>query len=202
MRQLTETSSRLGDDTFLDALSAGDLLRYRRTSRTSREAVDSYIRRTFRLHKVLSKFLDPAQTEELRVLMSQTGMFISGSVALQFFNRCRYPDCDLDLYLPVHSVQRVSDWIISIGYQLPGFEYEDPKEAILQACRNVRNFKSGFSPSKPRGYNLADLILTFCKAADPKGPKIQLIASFRSHVELVFRFHSSEHKFCCISTSH
>ena len=167
-------------------------MRYSQASTAARASVDSYIRRTFRLHQVLSKFLSPGQTEELRVLMSKTGMFIAGSVALQFFNRCRYPSCDLDLYLSVHDLEEVSEWLHSVGYEFDPYRLESAEDAIHSASCRINSPKSGFESSKPRGYELADVVLTFYKPKRDQHLTIQLVASARSHVELVLRFHSSK----------
>ena len=130
--------------------------------------------------------------------MSKTGMFISGSVALQFFNRSLYPSCDLDLYLSVRDVQEVSEWLRGVGYQFDNCPFDTHEDAVYEACSGTPAPNSGFASSKPRGYELADFVLTFYKHAPEQHVMIQLIASARSHIELVLHFHSSElSPYCC-----
>jgi hypothetical protein len=157
--------------------------------------VQSYIRRRFKLHDVLSRFfVTESQTLAFRRLMSETGMIIAGSTALQFCDRTIYPDSDLDLYLPVAAIRRVVDWLVASGYRYT--PKKDQAKTVDMAIRlaylnrNPRDAKMGLSGQELRGYLKAALVLDMEKDGDSPR-KIQLIASFRSVIELLLCYHSS-----------
>lgn len=180
------------DDALLDNLSTADIFRFGRASKSARHTLQSYLRRRYKLHQVLSRFFTEDQTEELRTLMSRTSMIISGSVALQFLDRTIYPDSDLDLYAPLKNAWHISDWLVSAGYAYA------PKTASLPtvdialrkaAARHAHGY-TGNTPSNSRGYLRATCVLDFT-ANDPQR-KIQLISTARSTIELILGFHSSK----------
>ena len=43
-------------------------------------------------------------------------MLISGSIALQFFERMFYPESDLDIYVEIRYYKVIVSWLIGIGY--------------------------------------------------------------------------------------
>ncbi|KAF5315275.1 hypothetical protein D9619_007568 [Psilocybe cf. subviscida] len=181
------------DDAILDHLSITEIIRFGRTCSNAHVAVQSYIKRRFKLSDVLARFFkEQTQVEELRTLMSNTGMVISGSAALQLFQRNLYADSDLDLYTPLHNAQQIADWLISKGYTfVPSVQSLPTVEtAISEAVsRHTTPPLIGATPSTRRGYLRAACILDF-RATNPVR-KIQLIASVRSVLELILGFHST-----------
>ncbi|KAF8900276.1 hypothetical protein CPB84DRAFT_1815433 [Gymnopilus junonius] len=188
------------DDVLFSVLSPADLLRYSRTCRSTHAAVSAYIRRTFTIHDLLSRFFTPLEINTFRYYQSRTGMFISGSTALQFFNRETYPDSDLDIYVEHRYSRTIAFWLLSIGYSFvprPRFQDEDLEEALRQnmAYDNV-NFTvpaqaSAFFESTSMGYfgrGVAN-VYNFTKS-DPSR-KIQLITAFHSPLEVILNFHST-----------
>ncbi|KAH9896704.1 hypothetical protein C8Q73DRAFT_664434 [Cubamyces lactineus] len=94
------------------------LVLFSRTSRTARSAVQDYMGRAFNVNKRLSRyFSDPLA---FRSLQARTATVISGSFALQFFDRMFYPELDLDLY--VHSNDLVLD--VGLYLQSEGYVYQ------------------------------------------------------------------------------
>src|SRR5258705_9274874 len=87
------------DDLILHGLSPAALIKYSQICRTTQAIAECYILREFSLKRVLSRFFSPLEIFSLRYFQARTQMFISGSTALQFFNRTFYPESDLDLYV-------------------------------------------------------------------------------------------------------
>ena len=82
------------------------LFRLRPVNRYFAEIVRIYIQNTFTVEKVLDKFFPPYQSNfllpaEFRQVQASSGAIISGSTAVQFFARTRYPESDLDVYVDV-----------------------------------------------------------------------------------------------------
>lgn len=188
------------DDLLFSVLSPADLLRYSRTCRTAHGAVSAYFRRTLIIQPLLSRFFTAVEIMYFRYWQSRAGMFISGSAALQFFNREVYADSDLDIYVEHRYCPDIAYWLRSIGYTFvprPKYQEEDLEEALRQnmAYDNV-NFEipeqiSAFFESTSMGYfgrGVAN-VYNFTKS-DPSR-KIQLITSFHSPLEVVLNFHSS-----------
>jgi hypothetical protein len=61
--------------------------------------VKDYFARAFNIEKRLSRYFDDPKS--FRKLQAETLTVISGSTALQFFQRNFYPESDLDLYVHV-----------------------------------------------------------------------------------------------------
>lgn len=154
--------------------------------------MNSYIKRKFKLSDVLARFFkDKNDVEELRTLMSDTGMVISGSTALQFLDRTVYPDSDLDLYAPLHNAQQIAKWLVSKGYRfVPSAQSLPTVEAVIFQA-GIRHNTPPLIATMParRGYLRAACIMDF-NATNPVR-NIQLIASVRSVIELILGFHSS-----------
>ncbi|KAJ6457003.1 hypothetical protein C8R47DRAFT_1328622 [Mycena vitilis] len=71
----------------------------------------------FNLSRLLAPFFgDATQVQRFRSIQALTDTLVSGSVALQYFNRLRWPDSDLDMYIhrtcPVVPV----DFLVRNGY--------------------------------------------------------------------------------------
>lgn len=108
------------EDTIFDLLSGVTLLRHGRTCRAIHSQVHSYARRKFRLQKLLAPSFSLPPIGHLRQLQASTGMLISVSTALQFFDRVIYPESDLNLYPEnAHGAcERIGSWLIEVvcGY--------------------------------------------------------------------------------------
>jgi len=104
------------DDILLDNLSYKEVFRYSKTCKVAHQKVASYIRRKHKLETVLGKYFTTDQILDFRHLQAMTGMIISGSTALQFFERVLYPESDLDLYVEHRYMQPIALWLASIGY--------------------------------------------------------------------------------------
>ncbi|KAF7340780.1 DUF607-domain-containing protein [Mycena sanguinolenta] len=71
----------------------------------------------FNVDRLLIPFLgDTAKVKQFRELQRQTDTVISGSTALQFFNRLIWPNSDLDLYVPHASAAVAALFLRESGY--------------------------------------------------------------------------------------
>lgn len=114
-------------------------------------------------------------------------MIISGSTALEFFDRTEYANADLDLYVDHHFREPIILWLQSIGYTFM------PRPSIgLQNLDAVLEDEA--MPTFSVRYPNAMLVLDFIRW-NPR-PIIQLITSSASPLELVLNFHSSERSHC------
>lgn len=145
--------------------------------------VTEYIKDAFSVHTTLVRFFpDPSG---FRSLQARTGTLISGSVALQFFDRAFYPTSDLDLY--VHSKHRreVGLWLLSMGYTFTPSRGQDSHfdTAVL-------------SPYQRKGLHYVMpgvlAIFTFHRRVFNKSLKAQIIVACRAPMEVVLGFHSSK----------
>lgn len=83
------------DAIFSQASPAGSIL-LSRTCRDARYANRDFNNRAFNINRHLGRFFkDP---KGFRSLQARTGTLISGSNALQFFDRTYYPESDMDLF--------------------------------------------------------------------------------------------------------
>jgi len=107
-------------------------------------------------------------------------MIISGSAALEFFDRTEYSDSNLDLYVDHRFRRPIAVWLQSIGYKL----LPQGTETLTMALE--------VEPTPDRSYSKGILGLEFIKSNGR--PRVQLITTIASPLEMVLRFHSSE---CC-----
>lgn len=171
---------------LFDQLSPANLLRFARCSRAVYHQVLSYIEHAFNIESLLSRFFsDPTS---FRTLQARTHTLISGSTALQFFDRSHYAGSDLDLYTPINQHLEVGHWLIREGYvykpgkrQLPSFE---------EAASHINDKTGFFQYNCWRGVSgIFDFFLTF---PDGTEKKVQLIICTLCPMEVILTFHSSK----------
>ncbi|KDR81138.1 hypothetical protein GALMADRAFT_136184 [Galerina marginata CBS 339.88] len=63
-------------------------------------------------------------SKQFRYQLHHTGAVVSGSVALQFFDRVHYPDSDMDVFVRVAGAEQICHWIHRQGYRY-GYELTD-----------------------------------------------------------------------------
>ena len=159
--------------------------------------VNSYIRRKFQLHSILERYFSADQVLEFRRLQFNTGMLISGSTALQFFDRTVYSEGDLDLYVEHRLRKSIAIWILHVGYTyVPHEDSEFPTldEALspedVDIDRTGLNVSQSHSEHPEHEYSAGVMVLTFEKQEPYR--KVQIITSLFSPISKVLRFHSSE----------
>ncbi|KAI1787861.1 hypothetical protein LXA43DRAFT_895612, partial [Ganoderma leucocontextum] len=161
-----------------------EFLRFSRTCKEADAAVSAYIAKAFDVDKRLRRFFsDPLA---FRHIQARTATLISGSFALQLFDRTSYMSSDLDLYLHLEHRRTVGRWLLDeAGYSFSPYrgQEEDFESAVLHKIS-----RRGIRYSMP---GVAD-ILTFRKAQIGGDTlKVQLIVARRTPMEVVLGFHST-----------
>ncbi|TFY80353.1 hypothetical protein EWM64_g3656 [Hericium alpestre] len=126
-------------DRIFSCCSPGTLIRLSWTCRAAYAALHSYYRRGFNINRHLARYFpDP---RAFRCLQARTGTLVSGSNALQFFDRTHYPNSDLDLYVSMTDAVVVADWLVAAGYVYQA--RHDQAQALRVALfRMVENYES------------------------------------------------------------
>lgn len=166
-------------------LSPKEFLRISRTCKEGKVAVSAYFVKAFDVNARLERFF--SNPLAFRFVQAQTSTLISGSFALQFFDRTSYVSSDLDLYLHLEHRRTMGRWLLhEAGYSFSPYrgQEQDFESAVLR-----KNPRRGFRYSMP---GVAD-ILTFVKTqTDGTKLKVQLIIARRTPMEVILGFHSSE----------
>ena len=171
---------------ILDSCSAKGLVLLLRTSHAIRGIVFNYMKRTFDVDKLLSRYF--TYPLSFRQLQACTGTLISGSTALQFFDRTFYPESDLDIYVPRAWRSEVGRFLLQAGYKFVRHPPQHPtfinavfEHGVSTATANYGNFKgiSGVFNFEKDGRHGEKL-------------KIQLMVAVRSAIEPILHYHSSQ----------
>lgn len=183
-------------DTLFTYLSPASIFRTARTCHVARQASIDYQSRAFDIHRHLRRFF--ADPVGFRVLQAQTGAVISGSNALQFFDRDIYPDSDLDIFVNVGNALDVCTWIS----QNAGHEYSfEPNE--IQQAEGLFTYSDAVEifDVHHNSVNLdwnryeesaAYSVINFVSAVGfPGMRKVQVIATSSTPMANILRFHSS-----------
>lgn len=205
-------------DNILHRLSAASVLRLGRCSRLTQQATKDYIRMALDINRHLSRYFD--NPLEFRTMQARTATLISGSTALQFFDRTYYPESDLDLYAHPCHLHEVGRWLLDAeGYTFQpniiqesdfdiesrmrrvfwGPDMEGPPEFMDEAEELATTFHHQDQYHIPgvRG------VYTFVKPARREGAaprKVQVIGAERNPLECILDFHSCE-LFCALCNS-
>ena len=224
-----------------DRLSAAALVRLSSTCRTAHASIQAYIGIAFNIDRLLSRFFptatpgcsttcahDHTHTEEhararaFRSLQAATGTLISGSSALQFFDRKVWPESDLDLYAFARHRREVGRWLLAEGYrykpakfQHPNFEVE-VKQCVVDRPNGIYSMPGVLAvftfvkplpqpgPTVPPMRTASPIegviSATESEASDeegeeggpPKELKVQIIVAKTAPMEVILGFHSSE----------
>lgn len=178
---------------ILDPLSPAELYKYARTCKASRNVVNAYIRRQFQVHKLLARYFSDPEIPEFRLLQFNTGMVISGSAALQFFNRTVYEESDLDLYVEHRYRKSIAIWLRQIGYKYTPHAKSTLAtldDALLSEGPEGAQTGIKITDGWDKEFYEAILVLTFEKHRPYR--KVQVITSILHPISKVLRFHSSE----------
>ena len=178
-------------DAIFSFSSPMSILRLGRTCRTAQHAVKHYFRRAFNVNRLLTRFF--REVLAFRTLQARTGTLISGSVALQLFDRDFYPSSDLDLYVHMRHRREIGRWLLQHGYhfvpaphQPAGFE-----AAATEALSGLAATMYGMPG--------VAAIMNFVRCRDDETTthgssgslKVQVIVARKTPMEVVLGFHSS-----------
>ncbi|PFH52500.1 hypothetical protein AMATHDRAFT_189741 [Amanita thiersii Skay4041] len=156
-----------------------DLIHYSWTCKSAYAAVQSYNELAFDLNKHLSKYFSEDEVILLRHVLGLTGALISGSTALQLFERVNYPESDLDIYVPEVYRGFVPECLRDIGYRLSG------RPQILGNFQDQADAGLASSESHQRG------ILGVYDMKKKQCGTIQLISVNDVPIKVILSFHST-----------
>ncbi|KAI0061818.1 hypothetical protein BV25DRAFT_1805009 [Artomyces pyxidatus] len=176
--------------------SPANMLRLSRTCRDALASVRSYFRRAFNINNHLARwFPDPLA---FRALQARTTTLISGSNALQFFERTDYPDSDLDLFTPKKHVWDVVEWLVGVGYVFVPRKGQDAtlskarvqKEDIAQTRTDE---DSALVEEFAYGACSVIEVYTFHKQCTVDGSvlQVQIVGTRNPPIAAVLKFHST-----------
>lgn len=191
---LTCTSIGTTDNLVFSCLSPLDLIRFSLTCRKAYQSVITYNKTAYNIHHLLSRYFPDSHVDTFRHLQAKTGTLISGSVALQFFERLYYEESDLDLYLEAKHVQDLCHFIKGCGYIFIARDNQenDLDKAIALAGRAHKRGEANGVSSDDYYARIGAIssVLNFRK----DGKTIQVISpkEDESVLSIILSFHSSK----------
>jgi hypothetical protein len=195
--------------------STRTIVRFQKVDRVTRSLSQLYIRLTFtdKIHYHLSRFFsDP---EGFRRAQRRTNTLISGSNALQFLDRCVYPEADMDLYTHRGRETELANFLMKDGYEFQPSHFQARSFAAQDAhiySPDTRPFTIPEASSKNKvnisedpavhgtefDYDENDmsgwgvmLLYTFVKSTMDGERKVQILVAYTTPIDCVLRFHSS-----------
>ena len=148
----------------------------------------AYNRIAYNINKLLLRYFTDDQIEPFRLLQDKTGTLISGSAALQFFDRTFYEESDLDLFVSAPNTKELVYFIRNCGYSYVPRGGQDPDfdKAIATTTNGNRDFMGEDDYIDSLGGGMTG-VWSFVR--DNK--KIQVISVRHSPLAVVLTFHSS-----------
>jgi hypothetical protein len=195
-------------DAIFRGASPASLIDIGRTCRLARSATSSFHRRAFNINRHLSRFVsDPLS---FRSLQARTATLISGSNALQFFDRTFYPESDLDLYTHLGNEQEVGQWLLEDGYtfvpnsiQTANFKSATFDGTVFIEDRMPAN-ATQLDEEHAQMYRISGVkgVYTFTKGSGTDPLKVQIIVTESTPLHAILSFHSSMFLHYCIIRSY
>lgn len=181
-------------DVLFDALTATSLVRLGATNRQARAALSDYSLRTFNATKLFERFFkDPLA---FRSLQARTHTLVSGSTALQFLDRIRYNNADLDLFVHPGEQGEVGHWLTAYeGYQWAPFPWQAPDfDNEVGVTWEPGDLNVNWPQFKSYRSKALSNVLVFKKGSEETGDlkKVELIVSKINPFHCILDFHSSK----------
>ncbi|KIM29370.1 hypothetical protein M408DRAFT_68065 [Serendipita vermifera MAFF 305830] len=198
---LVLTHSTLVDSIYRH-LSVADILSLNLVCSAVYAAVRKWLPAAYNVENHFRRFFDDPLS--FRVMQARTGTIVSGSNALQFFERTYYPGSDLDLYVPCRETYAVAKWLQENNYvftpdeeQLGALENTTTTaffEEVAQrrvSIHDIRNadFDMGYC------WSSVEVVFNFIHTSNPS-LKVQMIVTEpqSAPVACILHFHSSTHE--------
>ncbi|KAG8850658.1 hypothetical protein FRB91_008868 [Serendipita sp. 411] len=134
-------------DVIYSQPSVADIISLSKVCKATYYAVKAWFPSVYNINSHLKKFFgNLGNVLAFRSLQAATGTIISGSQALQFFDRTYYPGSDLDIYVPCRDVTIVGNFFLSIGYLF------EPNEKQLESefGTDCQQYLAHISSREPR----------------------------------------------------
>jgi len=191
---------------FLSHLSPASVIHLGQTCTTAHMAVNNFVDCAFDIDRHFKAFF--VNPLSFRSLQARTGTVVSGSNALQFFDRISYEGSDMDVYIhPGHALE-VGVWLMKEeGYTfLPsnsqlGMTFENIVKRDDVDFTAPRSYNDHKGPPNARNYfddyrfTGIDGMYNFVRIIDGSYKKIQVILTKYNPLDVILHFHSSEFLF-------
>ena len=186
-------------DAIFSCLTPLALARMASVNRNIRMGVKDFQERAYNINKLLQHFFDDPLA--FRSLMACTHLVISGSFALQFFDRSFYYHSDLDLYVhPNNSIVDIGRHLVQEGYSFIPFSWQQPDyatevERILADIDISPTWENTDEEELDALYELSKSVRAvhvFQRATENGVRTAQVIVSRVSPFVSILEFHSSE----------
>ncbi|KAK7458082.1 hypothetical protein VKT23_009988 [Stygiomarasmius scandens] len=153
----------------------------------TRRAVIAYIQQAFSPQDIITRYFSDLDGGALfREVMRTSHAVISGSAALQVFHRVRYPESDLDVYVPSATSKLMVWYLEHHGYTFVprSNQHATAEITLLRATNRETEEVAGYG-----GYDLPaiDDVLTF----DKDGLKVELVLCRFNVIDAICSFHST-----------
>ncbi|KAJ8081047.1 hypothetical protein PM082_017887 [Marasmius tenuissimus] len=172
-------------------LDPQDIIYYSRTCREAYQQAKMYWIRALCIYRLLSRFFTEDEVRQFRVVQAQTGTLISGSTALQFFNRVAYLDSDLDLYVEHCYCKPVASFLRRIGYKYEPRGTQNPSLSmeIMYRSDDLRHGIGTPYDDEPQNQSERGFAGVFNMIRGRR--KVQLITAKYSAMDIILNFHST-----------
>ncbi|EEB93766.1 hypothetical protein MPER_07538, partial [Moniliophthora perniciosa FA553] len=181
-----------GEDAVFLQLDFRDHANLQKTCIFLRWFVKRYLRRTYRLERVLLPYFSHEDIFRFRALQCHIGFIISGSTALSFFTGEDIPGSDLDLYVDrdyagilVHFLLECQCTFNSPPYHVESDRTDDPWWTLATG----RSLFAALS-ANPRISYAGEFIDTVLNFTTPGRKKMQVVVARNSAIDVVLSFHS------------
>ncbi|KAG8772222.1 hypothetical protein FRB91_003552 [Serendipita sp. 411] len=191
-------------DILYPQLSVAEILSLSKVCKATYRAVKAWYPSAYNINNHFKTFLGTLKNVlAFRGLQAITGTIVSGSQALQFFDRTYYPGSDLDVYVPCRHASAIGEFFLSIGYLFKPTSLQSASAFGSDCKRHLDDLSSrtpnGTVPGQEiQEYNwrFVEGVINFTKEVilgDEETLKVQLIAvePQSSPLTCVLHFHSS-----------
>ncbi len=145
------------------------------------------------LVRVLSPFFNHAERILFGEAQRLSGLLISGSVALSFFNEETYPDSDLDLFVDFERRLPVFEFLEEAGYQYTKRIGQPPTlEAVIDGRAHSRPESFGITFSTPGDYPGHHVVTVINFRRVDSERIVQVVLTRGLPLYSILQFHSSE----------
>ncbi|RDB26109.1 hypothetical protein Hypma_006894 [Hypsizygus marmoreus] len=174
------------DNLLLSCLPPRELIRFGATTRANDEVVSSYMSRAFTIDDLLSTYFTPSQITQFRLVQGRTGAIISGSTAVEFFDRQRFEGSDLDVYIEHASAEILGLWLLESGYSFLPRSFQNPVfpdvlvDPLSEDTNGEQSLYVGFG---------VDTVCNFVKTSPDR--RVQLMTTRGPVMDVILSFHST-----------
>lgn len=135
-----------------------------------------------------------------RGILQRCGAVVSGSQILQFFDRTRYFDSDMDIFLRIGGVCEMGCWLTEQGYKFQSISkhYDAFSRSLLRLSNSLVSGQGTTAEETVKGvFNYKRYVAT---STVVYLQKIQLVVVDTNPIQhIVFGFHSSESAPCTVT---